>query len=60
MVLCVVEFTNVASAFMDMQNIMLSATSTDFNVDNKYGRVDDSCPDYWYINEKIARSSFYS
>ncbi|OUR93691.1 hypothetical protein A9Q84_19705 [Halobacteriovorax marinus] len=45
------------------------ASSTDFNndghvdlvqangmVDNKFDKKDDSCPDYWYINEKIARS----
>ena len=45
------------------------AASADFNndghidlvqangmVDNKFDKVSDTCPDYWYINEKIARS----
>jgi len=45
------------------------ASSTDFNndglvdlvqangmVDNKFDKKDETCPDYWYINEKIARS----
>jgi len=64
-----IQDTASTSGTLNENRFGWGASSKDFNndglvdlvqangmVDNKFDRVDDSCPDYWYINEKIARS----